>query len=169
MSGWFAIWIVIAIVAVVGEVLTTGLFLASIALAAVVTAVLSILLPGLVQVAVFAGLSLAGIAVFRPIVVHALGMEASPQVTGPVSHSHLVGRRAVVTRTVDGTGGQIRVGEGEFWSARAFDEDDIFPPGTSVEILLVTGLTALVASVSPPALPPDTDATHTKGTYSWTP
>lgn len=153
MNSGLAFWLVIAIIAAVGEVLTTGLFLASIALAAVITAVVSIFVPvGIVEIGVFAALSLVGIAVFRPILVHALGMEASTSVSGGLSHSHLIGRRAVVMRAVDATGGQIRVGEGEFWSARAYDEEESIPPGRSVEILMVDGLTALVAPVVPPAI-----------------
>jgi len=160
------IWIVVAIVAALGEVMTSGLFLASIALGAIVAALLSVFLPGLFQIGVFAAVSLAGIALFRPVVVHALGLETSAQVTGSVSHPHLLGRRATVTRRVDAAGGQIRIGDGEFWSARAYSEDDVFEPGKQVEILDVEGLTALVAPLS---LASDTDATPTKGTYSWTP
>lgn len=153
MNSGLAFWLVIAIVAAVGEILTTGLFLASIAVAAVITAIVSIFLPvGIIEIAVFAAVSLVGIAVFRPIVVHALGMEASSALTGSLSHPYLVGKRALVTRTVDAERGQIRVGQGEFWSARAFNEDDVIPPGRQVEILVVDGLTALVAPVTRPAL-----------------
>jgi membrane protein implicated in regulation of membrane protease activity len=147
------LWILIAVVAAIGEMMTTGLFLAPVAVAAVIAAVVAVFLPGLIQLAAFAALSLAGIVVFRPLVVHALGMDLNHQIGSPVTQSHLVGRRAIVTREVDSSGGQIRIGEGEFWTARSYSPGETIPPGQRVEILLVDGLTALVAPVqTTPAL-----------------
>ena len=45
---------------------------------------------------------------------------------------------------VDGDGGQVKIG-GEVWSARSYDEDQAFEPGTRVEVLKIDGATALVA------------------------
>jgi membrane protein implicated in regulation of membrane protease activity len=149
MDVWIIVWVVIALLAVVGEVMTTGLFLASLAVAAVVAAVAAIFLPVILQAAIFGGVGLAAIAVLRPFVLHALGMESHDLLAGQVTHSHLLGRRAVVTNTVEPGAGLIRVGEGEFWTARPYNETDVIPAGTPVEILLVDGLTALVAPVEP--------------------
>jgi membrane protein implicated in regulation of membrane protease activity len=145
-------WLAVAIAAAIGEVVTVGLFLAAFAAAAVITAIVSILIPGLigVQVAIFAVLSLLGIGVFRPIALNALGWQQSEQIDGPVSQRHLMNKRGVVTRRVDANGGQIRIGEGEFWSARAFDPADVMEPGAPVEVVLVDGLTALVSPVIRP-------------------
>jgi membrane protein implicated in regulation of membrane protease activity len=150
MTVWVVIWLIIALLAAVGEVATTGLFLASIAAAAVLAAVSALFLPLIVQAAVFAVAGLGGIAFLRPIIANALGMHSTDLLAGPVSQSHLIGRRAIVTHTVDPSGGQIRIGQGEFWTARPFDGSDVIQPGTPVEILLVDGLTALVAPVEQP-------------------
>jgi len=73
-------WLVIALGAAIGELLTTGLFLASFAMASVITAVLSfVLISSSLEVVVFAVLSLVGIAIFRPVLVSALGWDASGQ------------------------------------------------------------------------------------------
>jgi membrane protein implicated in regulation of membrane protease activity len=144
-SAFWILWILLAIVAAIGEVMGTGLFLASIAVAALATALVAVLGISVVfQVLAFVGFSLVGIAIFRPIVVHALGINVADQLTGTVSHPHLAGKHAVVTQTVDANGGQIRIGEGEFWSARPYDANLQFPPGTHVDIVLVDGVTALV-------------------------
>jgi membrane protein implicated in regulation of membrane protease activity len=63
----------------------------------------------------------------------------------------VVGRQAVVTQAVDAQEGQIRIGQGEFWSARSFDPQERIPVGTRVEVLMVEGITALVAPVTPAA------------------
>ena len=150
---WLWIWIIVAVLAAIGEILTTDLFLASIAVGAVVAAVIALtLVPVIVQIAVFGGLSLLGIAVVRPVLKHALGIEGTSQMVGPVAQRHLEGRRAIVTQTVDAHGGQIRIGQGEFWSARPYDPDQRIEPGTPVDILLVEGLTALVTPCETAAL-----------------
>jgi membrane protein implicated in regulation of membrane protease activity len=150
------LWLVVALLAGMGEVLTTGLFLAIVAVAAVITAIVSLLLPiALVQVALFAGLSLGGIAFIRPVLIRSLGIDALAHGSGHVTQSQIVGRRATVTRTVDSAGGQVRIGDGEFWSARSYDPDDLIPVGASAEVMVVDGLTVLVSPVVPLTLEDD--------------
>lgn len=161
---WYLLWIAVAIAAAIGEVMTVGLFLAAFAAAAVITALVAILIPSIgIQVAVFGVLSLLGIGVFRPIAINALGWQQSEQISGPVSQNHLMNKRAVVTKTVDGSGGQIRIGEGEFWSARSFDPSDVMQPGAQVEIVLADGLTALVSPVIRPIREIEDEAPMEKG------
>lgn len=154
---WLWLWLVVALLAGVGEVLSTGLFLAIVALAAVLTAVISLVLPVvLVQVALFAVMSFAGITLLRPALVRSLGIDALLHSSGNVTQPHIVGRRATVTRTVDSAGGQVRIGDGEFWSARSYDPDDLIPIGASAEVVVVDGLTALVSPIVPITLEDDT-------------
>jgi membrane protein implicated in regulation of membrane protease activity len=151
------LWLVVALLAGVGEVLTTGLFLAIVAVAAVMTAIVSLLMPvALVQVALFAGMSLGGIAFIRPALIHSFGIDSLSHGSGHVTQSQIVGRRATVTRTVDSAGGQVRIGDGEFWSARSYDPDDLIPVGASADVMVVDGLTALVTPVVPLTLEDDT-------------
>lgn len=154
MVVWIVVWVVIALLALVGEVMTTGFFLASLAVAAVIAALSAVFLPVILQAAVFGVVGLTAIAVLRPIVLHALGMKSPDLLAGQATHSHLLGRRAVVTSTVEPGAGLIRIGEGEFWTARPYNETDVIPTGTPVEILLVDGLTALVAPIEPIVPPP---------------
>lgn len=144
------IWIVIAIAAAIGEVLTVDLFLASVAVAAVAAGIAAVFfVPLVLQIVLFAVLSLVGIGVVRPAVKHALGIDAVLPADIQVRQPHVVGRQAVVTQAVDEQSGQIRIGQGEFWSARAFDPQESIPVGTRVEVLLVEGITALVAPAPP--------------------
>jgi membrane protein implicated in regulation of membrane protease activity len=55
----------------------------------------------------------------------------------------LVGRKAVVLRSVDATGGRVRIG-GEDWSARAYLDGESFAEGAHVEVVKIEGATALV-------------------------
>jgi len=55
----------------------------------------------------------------------------------------LVGQPATVLERVDGQGGSVKLA-GEVWTARAFDEDQVFEPGQRVDVLKIDGATALV-------------------------
>ena len=52
-------------------------------------------------------------------------------------------QRAVVLERVDADSGQVKIG-GEVWTARPYDEDDVFEPGARVEVMKIEGATALV-------------------------
>ena len=54
-----------------------------------------------------------------------------------------MGKQGVVVSEVTGDGGQVRIG-GELWSARAYDETAVIPPGARVDIFQIKGATALV-------------------------
>lgn len=158
------VWLVVAIVAAIGEVMTTGLFLGTVAVAAAITAASTFVLGPTLQVLLFAALTLGGIALVRPMLIGVLGLEAISHDAPPVVQSHIVGKRAIVTRTTDREAGQIRIGQGEFWSARAFDPSDVFEEGALVEVMSVEGITALIA----PAIPQSAleTVTHHKGEES---
>jgi membrane protein implicated in regulation of membrane protease activity len=150
-------WLALAVLAAIGELLSYDLFLASVAVAAILTAVVALAVPLAIQVAIFGALSLVGIAFIRPVLKRALGLEGLAQDVGGFSHSHLAGRRGIITQAVSANSGQIRIGDGEFWTARPFDPAESFAPGDAVEVLLVEGVTALVelvpgASREPPSL-----------------
>src|SRR5438270_13349418 len=115
------IWLLVAGLAAVGEILSYDLFLAPVAVAAVIVALIAPISPFPIQVGLFAGLSLLGITFLRPILRHALGLDTRTGDTEPVGHSNVAGRRGIVTQTVNAGSGQIRIGESEFWTARSFD------------------------------------------------
>ncbi len=163
MGTWW-VWLVIALLAGVGELMTTGLFFAIVAAAAVLIALVALVLPiAAVQVALFAGISLGGVVFLRPALMGVLNLQTLAHGSGDTVQSRVAGKRATVTRTVDLAGGQIRVGDGEFWSARAYDPDDLIPVGASADIVVVDGLTALVTPVVPLTLEHDAQLTTEKG------
>jgi membrane protein implicated in regulation of membrane protease activity len=134
-------WMIAAGVLAVGEIFTLSFFLGPIAVAAVAAAIVSLVGVGLgIQWIVFIAVSLASLAVLRPIARRHLRTPGQIR-TGTAA---LVGSRAVVLDRVDGDGGQVKIG-GEVWSARSFDEDHVFEEGARVEVLQIKGATALVS------------------------
>jgi len=140
VAGWL-IWVVVAVVLAVGEILTPGLFfLGPVALAAVSGAVVAAVGGAVwLQLVVFVAASAASLGVLRPIARAHLHMPAAIR-TGTAA---LEGAPAIVLQRVDGDGGRVRIG-GEEWSARAYMPDQVIEPGTRVEVMKIEGATALV-------------------------
>ena len=91
------------------------------------------------QVVVFVAVSVALIAVVRPIA--ARHRAHRPQLATGVDA--LKGRQAVVLEPVDRAGGRIKLG-GEIWSARALDAERTYEVGQAVDVVDIEGATAIV-------------------------
>jgi membrane protein implicated in regulation of membrane protease activity len=140
MDEW-VLWMLAAGLFAVGEMFTLGFFLGPVAIAAVLAAIVALAGGGVaLQWIVFTAVAGASVLVLRPIARRHLRTPLQLR-TGTAA---LIGSPALVLERVDGHGGQVKIG-GEIWSARAFDEDQTFEPGTRVEVLKIDGATALVA------------------------
>lgn len=92
------------------------------------------------QVLVFSAVSVALIAVVRPIAARHRAQR--PQLATGIEA--LKGRQAVVLERVDGSGGgRIKLG-GEIWSARALDAGQVYEVGQEVDVVDIDGATAIV-------------------------
>ncbi|MFJ7153075.1 NfeD family protein [Streptomyces sp. NPDC100445] len=110
------------------------------AVGAVAAAVVSALgFDAVVQVLTFVAVSVALIAVVRPIA--ARHSRQRPQLATGIDA--LKGRQAVVTERVDGSGGRIKLA-GEIWSARALDTARAYEVGQEVDVVDIEGATAVV-------------------------
>ena len=140
MDDWVW-WVIAAGVLAVGEIATMGFFLGPIAIAATLAAIVAVVGGGLAaQWIVFIAGALASLLDLRQIARRHLRTPAALR-TGTAA---LVGSPAVVLERVDRDGGQVKIG-GEVWSARSYDDDDAFEPGSRVEVMKIDGATALVA------------------------
>jgi membrane protein implicated in regulation of membrane protease activity len=135
------LWAIAAALLAVGELLTPGLFfLGPVAVAAVVAAILAAIgLSTAVQFIVFILVSIASVAILRPLARSHLKVPPMLR-TGTAA---LVGSKALVLERVDAHGGRVKIG-GEEWSARSFMEDQVIEPGARVEVVEIQGATALV-------------------------
>src|SRR3954462_8845084 len=141
MPDW-VIWSIAAAALTGGEIFTPGLFfLGPGALAAAVAAIVAAVGTAVeIQVAVFVIASIASLAFLRPIARRHLKTPGQLR-TGTAA---LIGQRALVVQRVDSQHGQVRIG-GEVWTARPYDDDDVFEPGARVDVMKIDGATALVA------------------------
>lgn len=139
MGSWI-VWVVLAAVLGVAEVMTTTLAFGLIAAGALVAAAVGAAGVGLpFQLAAFAVASAAGLGLIRPIAMRHIKQPPLLR-TGT---SALVGRSARVVEEITDDGGQVRIG-GELWSARPYSESQVIPVGSTVDVFAIEGATALV-------------------------
>jgi len=134
------IWLIVAAVLGVAEILTTTLAFGLVAIAALVGAIAAGAggdVP--IQLGAVILASAAGLGIVRPIAVRHIKQPPVLR-TGTAA---LVGRTALVLEEVSAYSGRVRIG-GEEWSARPYDETLTIPKGTTVDVLLIEGATALV-------------------------
>ena len=141
MSGW-VFWVIAACAFGVGEMLTTSFFLAPFAVGALGAAVVDV--AGVSELAawvVFVVVSLLMLLVVRPIAKS--HMKVPPHIrTGTAA---LVGQQAIVLERIANNEGVgcVKI-DGEVWTARSLDEDQVIEAGSRVHVVQIKGATALV-------------------------
>ena len=138
--GLWVVWLIAAVVLGAAELMTGTLAIALVAIGALAAALTSALGAGVFfQLAVFVLVTIAGLALVRPAAMRRL-RRRPPLRTGTAA---LVGQTGYVLADVSPQGGRIKIG-GEEWSARPYDETSLIPVGSTVDVLLIKGATALV-------------------------
>jgi membrane protein implicated in regulation of membrane protease activity len=142
MDEW-VIWLIVAVVFGVGEIATLGFFLAPFAGGALVAALVSAVGAGTaISLASFLVVSLVLLGAMRPI-ARSHRMQPPRLRTGTAA---LVGRTGMVIERIanDEGVGCVRI-DGEVWTARSYDDDDVIEAGKRVQVVEIRGATALVA------------------------
>jgi len=136
------VWLAAACLLGVGEMHQGGFYLAPFALGAALAALVSLLGVG-VPLAAIVFLASSGIvfATLRPVARRHRRIPPAIR-TGAAA---LVGRKAIVLERIanDEGVGCVKI-DGEVWTARSYDEEEVFDPGERVEVVEIRGATALV-------------------------
>ena len=142
MDDW-VLWLIAAVVFGVGEIATLSFFLAPFAGGAIVAALVAAAGGGMiVSWAVFLVVSVIMLAALRPLARS--HRRQPPQLrTGTAA---LVGRTGMVLERIanDEGVGCVRI-DGEVWTARSYDDDEVIEAGKRVQVVEIRGATALVA------------------------
>lgn len=141
MNAWI-FWLVAACALGVGEMHQGGFYLAPFAIGALLAAVVGLLGVGLaLSSVVFLASSAIVFATLRPVARRHRRLPPAIR-TGAAA---LIGRKAVVLERISNyeSVGCVKI-DGEVWTARSFDEDEVFDPGERVEVVEIRGATALV-------------------------
>ncbi|MHA7663970.1 NfeD family protein [Mycolicibacterium sp. HS_4_1] len=134
------LWLVLAIGLAGAEALTGDMFLLMLSGGALATAGLSWATdwPIWADGASFLIVSVLLLVLVRPALRRRLGAPGLPE---PVKA--LEGKTALVLDRVARHEGQVKL-DGEIWTARPLDDDDVFEPGDHVTVVRIDGATAVV-------------------------
>ena len=137
------VWLIIAAILFVGEIITAGFLLLWFAIAAIVAMLVSFITTNLfIQTLIFLIVSVILIIFTRPL------LSKYTKGDNTVMNSQtIVGKTAIVTEDISllNSTGQINV-DGEIWSAKTMDPNLTIPKGSKVEIIGIDGVKACVAS-----------------------
>ena len=137
------IWIIIAGVCLIGEILTSGFLIFWLSIGALIAMVVSFFVDSIiVQTAVFVISSAILIFATKPFV-----KKFAKTKDVKTNAYSIIGKNAIVTKDIDSINGkgQIKV-DSETWSAVGKDDMNI-EKGTEVEVLKINGVKAIVAPI----------------------
>lgn len=135
------LWLIFALVLAGAEALTGHLFLVMLgggALAAALTSWLTDF-PVWLNGTVFLVVSVLLLVVVRPPLRRRLTPAAVPQ----LGIEALEGKTALVLERVARDRGQVKL-DGQVWTARPLDDNDVYEPGEPVTVMQIDGATAVV-------------------------
>jgi membrane protein implicated in regulation of membrane protease activity len=137
------VWLIAAVVFGVGEMLTLSFFLAPFAAGAIAAALAAGAGAGAALTwAIFLVVSAVSLAALRPLARS--HKRTPPQIR--TNTAALVGRPGIVIERIanDEGVGCVKI-DGEIWTARAYDQDEVYEPGKRVSVVEIRGATALVS------------------------
>jgi membrane protein implicated in regulation of membrane protease activity len=139
-------WAVLAALAFVGELLSVSFFLLFFSLGAVAGLIGASLGLGIAAQAVaFVAASALSMAILRPALMHRISFRGSERYE---SRNAVTGKSGVVTDRIEpGGSGTVRIGSGDFWTARSVYPGQGIEAGARVRVLDTDGITALVEAV----------------------
>lgn len=149
MIEWFsdnlwALWLAIAIILCIIEILMLDFVFLMMAVAALATAGSSVWVDSIVaQVVIFAAVSIALLLGLRPPLIKKFH-QSSPDT--PMNADGLVGQTALVIETVTSTAGLATLA-GDTWTARPSSPEIVIPSGTNARVTAIKGATAYLTAL----------------------
>lgn len=139
-NAW-ALWLSLAFLLAVAEVLSLDLVLIMLAVGAVAGAGVAVVAPGLwwLQIVVALGVSFGMLALLRPTLM--AKVRNMPGYRS--STAKMVGSTGVAISEITRNGGEIKV-DGQSWTARPYSADLVIETGTEIEVYEIDGAIAVV-------------------------
>ena len=137
----WALWLTLTILLGVAEVLSLDLVLIMLAVGALAGMVTALIAPDLwwLQILVAAGTSVATLALLRPTLLAKVRSLPGYQ----SSTDKMVGSSGVAVSAISRAGGEVKV-DGQSWSARPYEPDQVIEQGTEIEVYEIDGAIAVV-------------------------
>jgi membrane protein implicated in regulation of membrane protease activity len=139
-NSW-AIWLSLAFLLGVAEIMSLDLVLIMLAVGALAGAAVAVIAPSLwwLQILVASGISIMMLLLLRPTLL--AKVRNMPGYRS--SADKMVGSTGVAISQIDKSGGEIKV-DGQSWSARPYSSDVVIDQGTEIEVYEIDGVIAVV-------------------------
>jgi membrane protein implicated in regulation of membrane protease activity len=137
------LWLVVGIALAIAEAFSATFVLIMLSAGAFAAAAAAALgLPLAVQILAFGVVSVASLALVRPVIQRHLHKDAESDGRA-IGLAAIEGSSGLVLERIDLDHGLIKV-EGEVWTARPYDATQVFDKGERVRVIEIKGATALV-------------------------
>ena len=139
---WY-VWLILAGIFVIGEVLTSGFLIFWFSLGSLIAMVVSFFIPDvIVQTTVFLISSVILILATKPLVKKFANID-----TVKTNAQSIIGKKGLVTKDINSikATGQVKI-DGELWSAVGLNDMDI-SKGTEVEVNEIKGVKVVVTPI----------------------
>ena len=139
---WY-VWLILAGIFVIGEVLTSGFLIFWFSLGSLIAMVVSFFIPDvIVQTTVFLISSVILILATKPLVKKFANID-----TAKTNAQSIIGKKGLVTKDINSikATGQVKI-DGELWSAVGLNDMDI-SKGTEVKVIEIKGVKVIVTPI----------------------
>lgn len=139
------IWLIIAVIMFVGEMVCPIFFMFWFALGALMALVVSLITSNIViQVTVFLVTSLTLVIFMKPLTNKFFQNKTKDD----LNMNGIIGKNAIVTKNIDNLKGigEVKV-SGEIWTAISENESEVIEVGKKVEILRIDGVKLVVKNI----------------------
>ena len=139
---WY-VWLILAGIFVIGEVLTSGFLIFWFSLGSLIAMVVSFFIPDvIVQTTVFLISSVVLILATKPLVKKFANID-----TVKTNAQSIIGKKGLVTKDINSikATGQVKI-DGELWSAVGLNDMDI-SKGTEVKVIEIKGVKVIVTPI----------------------
>ena len=138
-NSW-AIWLSLAFLLGVAEIMSLDLVLIMLAVGALAAAGVAVLAPSLwwLQILVATAVTVSMLLLLRPTL-----LAKVRNMPGYRSSAKMVGSSGVALSQIDRSGGEIKV-DGQSWTARPYSSDVVIEQGTEIEVYEIDGVIAVV-------------------------
>lgn len=143
MEVW-TIWLIIAGFFAILEIITEGFLVLWIAIGALLAMIFSFFFPEMVTAQVILWALSSAILILS---TKKLTAKIVPKTT-PTNVYSVIGKRAIVVQeiNIDKSSGQVKV-DGDLWSAKSENSEEVIPVDSHVEVLRVEGVKVVVKKI----------------------
>lgn len=144
MDVWI-IWLIIAGFFFILEIATEGFLVCWLGVASLVSMGVSLIFPEAILAQI---ITMSIVSILLILCTRKLAKKMTSKEVPPMNVYTILGKKAIVSQTIDNLKGQGQIKiDGDIWSARNEDSDDLIAEGATVEVIRINGVKVMVRKI----------------------